>query len=131
MCRITGHFADISVETARALGLEERSAKLAEQRRRGEVEHSQWKRQRPVNIMVMTSSCHHQPSHILRTYVEVCLQYCCSIATYLASQPKDIPLTLMALQRFDNRCHYTHNEPMVQSNRAHIYQSPTKSTWST
>ena len=66
MCRITGHFANISVVTARALGLEEKSAKLAEKRRRGEVEHSQWKRQRPVNIMVITSSCHHQPSQILR-----------------------------------------------------------------
>ena len=38
MCRITGHFADISVVTARALGLEEKTAKLAEQRRKGEVE---------------------------------------------------------------------------------------------
>ena len=57
---------DISVVTARALGLEERSAKLAGQRRKGEVEDSQWKRQRRVIIMVMTSSCHHQPSHILR-----------------------------------------------------------------
>ena len=46
MCWNMGHLADIFVVTARALGLEEKSAKLVEQRRRGEVEHSQWKRQR-------------------------------------------------------------------------------------
>ena len=76
---------------------------------------------------ILSSSTIAYPSLNFR----VCLRYCCSIATLLASQPKDIPLTLMALQRFVNRCHNTHNEPMVQSNWAHIYQQPNKSTWST
>ena len=76
---------------------------------------------------ILSSSTIAYPSLKFR----VCLLYCCSIATLLASQPKDIPLTLMALKRFVNRCHYTHNEPMVQSNWAHIYQPPNKSTWST
>ena len=31
MCRITGHFADVSVCAARAMGLEKTSAKLAEE----------------------------------------------------------------------------------------------------
>ena len=40
----------------------------------------------------------------------------CFIATALASQPKYIPLTFTALQRYDTLCHYTHNEPMVPGN---------------
>ena len=34
----------------------------------------------------------------------------CYIATALANQPKYIPLTFTALQRYDTLCHYTHNE---------------------
>ena len=129
MCRITGHFADISVVTARALGLEERSAKLAEEEGRSwaqSVEEAETSNHYGHDF-ILSSSTIAYPSLNFR----VCLRYCCSIATLLASQPKDIPLTLMALQRFVNRCHNTHNGPMVQSNWAHIYQSPTKSTWST
>ena len=129
MCRITGHFADVSVCAARAMGLEKTSAKLAEEEGRSwaqSVEEAETSKHYGHDF-ILSSSTIAYPS----LKFGVCLQYCCSIATLLASQPKDIPLTLMALKRFVNRCHYTHNEPMVQSNWAHIYQSPTKSTWST
>ena len=70
VCQISGHL-NISMVTARDRVLRRGAQNWLS--KRGEVQHSQWKRQRRVNIVNIV-----------------------------------------------NRCHYTHNEPKVQSNWAHI-----------